>query len=203
MRHREAPRLRPREGSPGSLLSLLEPTPARSTWRSPLDPDTIAARLDERALLQDHALPLTWKLSGAGIVGRVMDVPHTDRPLVGRCTPFGWELVRTPEPTHRHAFEPIAEVRVESAGRGSTVELLLRMHREQHSFALPFALMGAACCGSAVVAWTTQPVMAGLSLTIGLAFALLPPARSRALFRHGVRQTEAALTEHLELQAAG
>ena len=206
----------------------LDPQPIDSSWRSALAPSALSALIEEQTHLRDGPFSLTWKLSGAGIVGRVMDLPATEKVFVGRKTPFGYELAVRPDATHRHAFEPIAEVHINAgAGRlrdeppasphphvcdvddteapsdgrdGPTeVRLHLRLHREQRSFALPFALMGVACLAGAVFA-VGQPLQAGMSALVGAAFVALPPMRSRSLFRHGVERVEAALGETLGLE---
>ncbi|MCB9793912.1 MAG: hypothetical protein H6741_14425 [Alphaproteobacteria bacterium] len=176
---------------------MLDPRPRASSWQSALDAAQLREALERHALLQDGPLALTWKLSGAGIVGRVMDLPETERDFVGRRTPFGYELALSPEPGHRHAFEPIAELHLE----GSQVDVLLRLHREQRSFALPFVLTGAACVVSAAVGAPGSPGMAAMALGLGLAFILLPPLRARSLFEAACARTLARLQGALELRA--
>lgn len=209
----------------------LDPQPIDSSWRSALAPAALSALIEEHTHLRDGPFSLTWKLSGAGIVGRVMDLPATEKVFVGRKTPFGYELAVRPDATHRHAFEPIAEVHI-NAGAGqlpdddppapphphagdvedteppndgrdgpTEVRLHLRLHREQRSFALPFALMGVACLAGAVFA-VGQPLQAGMSALVGAAFVALPPMRSRSLFRHGCGRVEAAIRETLGLDRA-
>lgn len=174
---------------------MLDPQPRASGWQSALEPHQLQDAVERSALLRPGPLQLTWKLSGAGIVGRVMDLPETERDFVGRRTPFGYELVLRPDRSQRHAFEPIAELHID----GAQVDVLLRLHREQRSFALPFALMGVACVVSAVVGASETPGLAAMSLGVGLAFILVPPLRARALFSASCARTLERLERALEL----
>lgn len=181
---------------------MLEPSPRTTRWHTGLDLAEIAARIDAATHLWERPFALTWKLSGAGIVGRVLDLPATDRPLVGRVTPWGYELACAADPRHRHAFEPIAELSLQPIAGGTEVDLHVRLHREQRSFALPFALMGLACCVGAALSASAQPTTAALSATLGLAFLFLPPARSRSLFHAAATRCCSTLVDLLALREA-
>ena len=155
------------------------------TRQSALDPQGLVARLEPQVepLLQRY--PFISKLSGGGVVVRVLKTPPTQRPLWGRFFGDSFHLVRIPRGEDLTPWAPIMHGTIHPHEGGSRVELELRPHPSARTLSGVYAFFGLLLLVAAGLAAAEQPDMAGLGLAFGLLMLFFPSYRARRSFEVG------------------
>lgn len=182
--------------APGPLLQ-------EHRLRVDLPPPGVAARLSP--LVHEHTGPfvLTFKLSGGGIVTRVMETPETERPWFGEVDQTRLRLVAMPDGSGVTPYQPILRGELRPEGAGTALELSLAPHPGQQSWSLPFALAGL-LLGLWGALMLVQGVLipGALALSFGVAFVIFPSLRARTAFARDCARDLARLRRDLGLEAA-
>ena len=169
-------------------------------FRSHLAPDDLQAAL--AAVVEPTAWPppLIFKLSGGGIVSRVMESPETDHPFFGRVDDEKIRIARASRGGQVTPFQPIALISISAAADGSVLEVKLRPHREARSLSGLFMLAGFTLLGAALPALLSGDILGVAAVVIGLIFMLFPKWRERLSFRADRDDAVQALCAALPLQ---
>lgn len=143
------------------------------------------------------------KLSGGGIVSRVMEAPDTPLPFFGLVEPGRIRIALSTRGRDRQVtpFQPILLVTVSGAPQGSAVEVTLRPHREASSFAGLFAIIGGMVILAAIPAALSGAPVALVGMLVGAFGLVFPSIRARVSFNADRDLALAMLAEHLPLQA--
>lgn len=168
-------------------------------FRSALTPAALCAAIAEQTEQTDWPPRLIMKLSGGGIVSRVMEAPETALPFFGLVQPDRIRLALSSRGQQVTPFQPILLVKLAEAAEGSRVEVTLRPHKEARSFAGLFALIGGMVILAAIPAALSGEPAALLGMLIGAAGLVFPTFRAHASFRSDRDLALAALTEQLPL----
>lgn len=169
-------------------------------------PAALAARL--RPLVHEHSGPfvLTFKLSGGGIVTRVMETPTTELPWFGEVDAERLRLVAMPDGRGVTPYQPILRGELRPEGAGTALALSLAPHPGQQTWSLPFAMVGSAL--SIWGAWqfinadlTRDWYLGCLAMAFGAAFSLFPTWRARSTFARDCARDLARLRRDLGLPA--
>ncbi|MEL6349056.1 MAG: hypothetical protein AAFV53_38485 [Myxococcota bacterium] len=171
-------------------------------YTSELTPSELRETLAEVVEPVDWPFPLVFKLSGGGIVSRVMDAPKTDRPFFGQIE----ERIRFAVASRGNevtAFQPILRLTIEpdADNAGSVVQVRLRPHGESRSFAGLFAVFGGTIAIAALPALFNGEPIALIGVIVGLLGIFFPPLRARLSFQADRDRALDALTSHLPLTA--
>lgn len=143
------------------------------------------------------------KLSGGGIVCRVMEAPETALPFFGLVSEGRIRLAVSSRGREVTPFQPILLLNVtDPDDGGSLVEVTLRPHREASSLAGLYAGLGVLIILAAIPASLTGDVTALLAMGVGLAALLFPRYRAHVSFAADRDQALAMLSEELSLTAA-
>ena len=149
----------------------------------------------------DGRFRLISRLSGGGVVVRVLDCPQTERPLFGDLRADGFRLARVTRGVDIAPFEPIADGTIETHAGGARLNVSLAPHGQARSFALAHAAAGAMLLTAAAVKLSSDPLIAGLCVVLALVFFIFPSVRARLGFTRGCAALEAELD--LALGCAG
>ncbi len=171
-------------------------------YRSPLPPDSLRTALAELVEPTDWPPPLIFKLSGGGIVSRVMESPETALPFFGLVSAEKIRIARASRGGHVTPFQPILLGTISAAPGGSLLELKLRPHRETKSLSGLFALTGFVMLGSSIPAILDSQVLGGVGAALGALFMVFPTWRARTCFATDKRDALEALCAALPLSAA-
>ena len=169
-------------------------------FRSTLPPDELRAAL--AAVVEPTEWPpsLIFKLSGGGIVSRVMASPETERPFFGRVDPEKIRIARASRGGQVTPFQPIVLVTISEAGDGSVMAVKMRPHREAHSLAGLFTLAGFTLIGASVPALLSGDPLGMVAAAVGIIFMIFPTWRARLSFRTDRDDAVQALCAALPLE---
>lgn len=183
----------------GFLASLLFGPLLRKELTLHLDevPSGVHQRLLEATQLETEPFTMVAKLSGGGIVVRVLRTPETDRAFFGRVKSDSFFLA----PVHRGGdvtpFQPLLRGQWSANGTGTVLTATLSPHPHAQSYDIAFHLVGLLLLlGAAIQANVSLPYGAMLG-AFGLLAALFPRLRGQAGFALETRRAEAALRDAL------
>ena len=172
-------------------------------FRSLLPPADLRAAL--AAVVEPTAWPpsLIFKLSGGGIVSRVMESPQTDRPFFGRVDDEKIRFARASRGGQVTPFQPIVLATISAADGGRVMEVKMRPHREARSLSGLFTLTGfALLCASAPALYGGETV-ALVAVVLGVTFMIFPRWRAKMSFRSDRDDAVEALCASLSLAVEG
>lgn len=121
------------------------------------------------------------KLSGGGVIVRVLQAPETDRPFWGKIQENRIRIVQNIPSQNISPYQPIVYLELEEAEKGTEISVLMKPHKDASMFAL-FEWMGAILCVTAGLIALSQSPLAGVTIVFGLALGVFPWFRSRKLF---------------------
>ncbi len=151
--------------------------------------------------VEEGPFVLTFKLSGGGIVSRVMETPETELPWFGEAHARGSRLVAMPDGSGTTPFQPIVRLDFEDqeAG-GSMVRVRMAPHPGQHTWSIPFGVV-ALVLGAWGGYLLFQGATAGpLAFVFAVAFGIFPPLRARFSFNRDCARDLARLQRDLGLE---
>lgn len=140
-------------------------------------------------LLADHTEPIEWppelilKLSGVGIICRVMASPTTSRPFFGHVSAERIRLAVSNEGRDVTPFQPILLLTLHPDSAGSRLDVKLRPHRQARSFTGLFAGFGALIILAALPAALGGDPAALVGMLVGAGSIVFPSYRARASFQ--------------------
>lgn len=170
-------------------------------FNSALSPADLVAALSEKTEPTSWPPPLILKLSGGGIVSRVMQSPDTQQPFFGVVSPDRIRVAVSTWNQQVTSFQPILLLTVTDSGAGgSAVEVKLRPHREASSFAGLFAGVGALVIVAAIPAALGGEPAALAGMVVGALGLVFPTFRAKACFESDRDQALAALRAALPLE---
>ena len=165
----------------------------RHTLRSELPPTELRTQLAEVVEETGREFALIAKLSGAGIVVRVLHAPVTPRPFFGALFGTRFAISETNRGREVTPFQPIVRGTIEARddGPGSAINIELRPHPQVFTFEKAGKLAAALLVAVALPALITGNAVGGIALVFAVMFWLFPGARARSAF---ARDCEHALT---------
>lgn len=169
------------------------------TYRSELTPDELRETLVELVEPVAWPFPLVFKLSGGGIVSRVMAAPETDRPFFGQMDIERPRIAVASRGQEVTAFQPILRLTLTPTAAGSEISVRMRPHPESRSFAGLFAVFGGTLIVAALPALLQGEPMALIGALVGTVGIFFPPLRARISFQSDRDRALAALAEALPL----
>ena len=168
--------------------------------RSSLSPDALREALAAVVEPTDWPPPLIFKLSGGGIVSRVMESPATERAFFGLVSAEKIRIARASRGRQVTPFQPILLIELSAEQTGSQLNITLRPHREARSLSGVFALAGFTLIGAALPAMLSLTPIAFLAAGVGLSFMWFPTWRAKTCFRTDLKDAMEALTEALPVE---
>lgn len=167
--------------------SLGGPLAATATLTTERSPETVLSQLSGQVHELDGPFRLTFKLSGGGIVSRVMETPSTDLPWFGAVEGETFRIVGMPDAAGITPYQPIVRGSVHRDEAGSRITLTLAPHPGQRSFSGTFLALGALLGLYSLFAIGREPATALLGLAFAVTFAVFPMVRARAGFTRDCR----------------
>jgi hypothetical protein len=134
-------------------------------------------------LLQRY--PFISKLSGGGVVIRVLKTPPTTRPLWGRFFGQSFHLTRIPQGEDLSPWAPIMHGNILPIDGGCRVDLELKPHPSARTLAGLYGFFGVLLLIASSIGIQAQPVMALIGLLFGILLLFFPGYRARQSFREG------------------
>jgi len=178
--------------------SLGGPLAATATLTTNLSAESVLTELRRRVHELDGPFRLTFKLSGGGIVSRVMETPETDRPWFGAVEGETFRIVGMPDTAGITPYQPIVRGTVHRAEAGARITLSLAPHPGQRSFSGTFLALGSILGLYSLFAIGREPATALLGLLFAVAFAAFPMVRARAGFTRDCRISVERLAAQVE-----
>ena len=167
----------------------------------PEAPSAVHRRLVDATELETEPFTLVAKLSGGGIVVRVLRTPETERPFFGRVKQDNIFVAPAHQGGDVTPFQPLRRGTWAAASTGTVLTATLRPHPHAQSYDIAFHVVGVLLLvGAAIQATVSLPYAAMLG-AFGLLAALFPRLRGQAGFALETRRAEAALRGVLGLPA--
>ena len=171
-------------------------------FHSALAPDALRAMLEDIVEPTPWPPPLIFKLSGGGIVSRVMASPKTQLPFFGVVSAERIRIARATRGGQVTPYQPILLATIEPESGGSLLALTLRPHRETRSLSGLFTLAGFVLIGAALPAVFSGAPQGLIAVVVGVVFMVFPTWRARTCFRSDTANTLAALRAALPITDA-
>lgn len=168
-------------------------------YQSALTPEALRTALAEIVAPTDWPPALIFKLSGGGIVSRVMESPETPLPFFGLVSEEKIRIARASRGGQVTPFQPILLGTITAASDGSLLTLKLRPHRETKSLSGLFTLTGFIMLGSSIPAILNGQLLGVIGAVIGVLFMVFPTWRARTCFQTDQRDALDALCAALPL----
>ena len=150
------------------------------TWESQLSLPEFIAALD-KFVDPVEEFRLISKVSGAGIVTRVLEGPEQNSQFWGRLDTEPYRIVQHVPKINRTPYQPIVHIVICTNDQASKGTLQLRPHSQATMFAVA-EYFGAALCSTAGLWAMQQNPIGALGVVLGLALVLFPTWRARAAF---------------------
>ena len=144
---------------------------------------------------------LIAKLSGAGIVVRVLDVPQTNKPFIGKQLKGQWEIAQVISSGNVGPYQPMMHLRftpLTAAGEkeGTTeyakVHIQLRPHPDVHMLGSLEWVAGILSIIAGIIGAIQNPI-ALFAILLGVAIIGLPRLRARLSFQQEIERAQDAL----------
>lgn len=149
-------------------------------WLSKLKPERCQDIIRE-TVAEVPVFRFVSKLSGGGVVTRVLQAPETELPFWGKIKKEQIRMVQNIPSKNISPYQPIIHFQLQETEKGTEISVLLKPHKQASMFAI-FEGLGAVLCVTAGLLTLSQSPLAGLTIVFGLSLALFPWFRSRKLF---------------------
>ncbi len=133
---------------------------------------------------------LVSRLSGGGIVVRTLEVPKTDKPLIGKVSDKEIVIAQTLDPVNISPYQPIVNVVFQE----TSVELTFRPHPDVYLLSPVEWIGGCVCIASGAVGILQNP-LAALAILLGIAIVVFPRYRARWSFDKELKRMKSGLQE--------
>lgn len=168
----------------------------------PAEPGAVLDALRAATAHTTEPFSMVSKLSGGGIVVRVLRTPETERAFFGRVTTDGFVVA----PVHRGGdvtpFQPLIRgTVVPSDGGGTRLHLHLHPHPHAQAYDIVFTVVGVLMLVGAGLLATQSVASAGMLAFFGLLGVVFPKLRARAGFAAETRRALTGLAEVLDAPA--
>jgi hypothetical protein len=174
---------------------------ASARYISGLPPERLLAALRTAVEPQDGGFQFVSKLSGGGVVIRVLRAPKTERDWFGTIEEDRFSIAMIATDGSGTPFQPILRGEVGAQDGGSLIALELAAHPDARAFSVLFVI-GGLLLGAASLLALAQSTLTGV---VGLAFAALflafPGFRARVGFDHACEASLDAFERQLDLQS--
>ncbi len=165
-----------------------------------LPPDALLRELRRVTEPHEESFQLISKLSGGGVVIRVLKAPKTERPFFGRVGDEGaFRIAMVPRGEALTPYQPILHGRVLPAAEGSEVELHMAPHRQARTFSVLFGIAAIILGSLSLVRLFAQPLIGVMGLFFAFGFAVFPTLRARQGFGVSIEETLTLLTANIPL----
>jgi len=137
---------------------------------------------------------LISKISGAGIVTRVLGAPESDRLFWGKLEKEPLRIVQNLPSINLTPYQPIVYITVTEEEEGSSVQLILKPHHQASMFALLEYLGAVLCMTAGLIAFQENP-LGLLGIFLGGVLAIFPTWRAKRAFASEQERCLSALQE--------
>ena len=171
-----------------------------ASYSSRLPPDALIQELRRVTEPHDGSFQLLSRLSGGGVVIRVLKAPKTERPFFGRVGDEGaFRIAMVPRGEALTPYQPILHGRVLPADEGSHVELHMAPHRQARTFSVLFGVAAIILGALSLVRLFAQPLIGCIGLFFAFGFAVFPTLRARQGFGVSIEESLTLLTANVPL----
>lgn len=139
------------------------------------------------------------KLSGGGIVIRVLRAPETEHPLFGRFDGDHFSVAPVHHGGDVTPFQPIVRGSFAAHGANTRLRATLAPHPHAQSYDVAFHVVGVLLLIGAAIQATVSLGLGALLATFGLLAVLFPRGRAAAGFALEARRVEATLRRVFDL----
>ena len=152
------------------------------------------------SFLEKQATPveqfrLISKLSGAGVVVRVLETPESEASWFGLQDGEGcWRLAQRLESVNVSPYQPILRIQIDPNELGTSVELHWAPHPDANMLALA-EWVGASLCVIAGLVGMQENPLALVAIIFGVLLLLLPRLRAKWSFQRELRRGQAAFAD--------
>ncbi|MCO4770630.1 MAG: hypothetical protein KDA24_11420 [Deltaproteobacteria bacterium] len=173
---------------------------ASARYSCDLPPDQVLAALGDAVEPLDGGFQFVSKLSGGGVVIRVLRAPATDRGWFGTIDGPSFSIAKVTSDASGSPFQPILRGEVHAREQGSTVAVELATHPDARMFSIFFTAGGVLLGGASLLALSQSLITAVTGLTFAALFLLFPGVRARMGFAQECGVSLSALEQQLALQ---
>ena len=175
---------------------------ASARYTSDLPPERLLSAL--RADVEPHSggFQFVSKLSGGGVVVRVLRAPVTDLGWFGTVDEERFSVAQVARDGSGTPFQPILRGEVRPRDGGSLLELELSAHPDARSFSFLFTVGGVLLGAASLIAMAQAPAMGLAGLGFAALFLVFPGLRARIGFAHACETSLAAFAQQLDLTPA-
>lgn len=131
---------------------------------------------------------LVSRLSGAGIVVRALEMPKTEKPLIGKVSDREIVIAQTLDPIDISPYQPLVTVVIHD----SNLDLTFRPHPDVYLLSPVEWLGGIVCIVSGAVGLLQNP-LAVLAIFLGIAIVAFPRYRAQWNFERELKRAKSAL----------
>jgi hypothetical protein len=168
----------------------------RHSLHSELSPQELREQLAAAIEQTDGEFPLVSKLSGGGIVIRVLNAPSTSRPFFGQITGPNFAISQSTRGREVTPFQPIVHGTIERDEADVTrVELILRPHPDAPTFERAGKVAAVLLALVSIPAALSGQPLALVAIFFAALFWVFPRARARIAFTHDCARALAALEQ--------
>ena len=172
---------------------------ASARYTSDQPPDVLLDALAEAVEPLQSGFTYVSKLSGGGVVVRVLRAPDSERPWFGAVEPTSFKVALAPRDRTGTPYQPILRGTILPTDSGSEVELSLAPHPDARMFSILFTVGGALLGFASLLSIQEEPVTGGTGLIIAALFLAFPGFRARMSFDQACAISLSALEEQLNL----
>ncbi len=174
---------------------------ASARYSSGLSPVMLLAALRTAVEPLDGGFQFVSKLSGGGVVVRVLRAPTTDRNWFGRVEESTFRVAMVMTDGSGSPFQPILRGAVTAQGEGSLVALELAAHPDARAFSGLFVIGGVLLGAASLLVLGQSVVTGGTGLGLAALFLMFPRFRARLGFQHACASSLAAFERQLDLRS--
>ena len=176
----------------------------RHKLHSELSPQELRARLSDAVEETGEEFPLIAKLSGAGIVVRVLQAPTTSRPFFGALLGTRFTISEVNKGRELTPFQPIVRGTIARRDEtpGSELELELRPHPQVFTFETAGKVVAALLVALALPALIMGQGVGAIALVFAALFWIAPSARAQSAFSQDCDRALTALKATLPVEQA-
>lgn len=138
---------------------------------------------------------LISKLSGAGVVVRVLETPESETSWFGLQDGEGrWRLAQRLESVNVSPYQPILRIHIEPKELGTSVELHWAPHPDANMLAVA-EWVGASLCVIAGLVGMQENPLAVVAIVFGVLLLLLPRLRAKWNFQRELQRAQQAFAD--------
>jgi|GEM_PF-1918441 len=178
------------------MTSRLTETARYASAQEPVD---LLAALRSAVEPQVGGFQFVSKLSGGGVVVRVLRAPQTERGWFGTVDDDRFSIVMVARDSSGTPFQPILRGEVAPTPKGSTVDVELAAHPDARAYSVFFVVGGVLLGGASTLALSQGLLVGWIGLALAGLFLWFPALRARLGFEAACETSRTAFAEQFGL----